>query len=661
LIFLASSLIALMPVSDALWSRSLGITGRIDIIDLRPGIRLKKYVSVDGQQTWQDANCRPGPSVYVGEDVYYKLVVTNTGNVTLTDISLTDSDYDVSGCALRDPLHPGASFKCIIGPFEAGLCNHVNTARVYGEYCGGRVQDGDRAHYHGVRPEDWDPPVGASADDTYVEISGDRWINHLTDEYAIVDPGFWGGLRFVDLQIPQGARITTAYIQLHVMDLHDDPSLNIYAEATDDAADFSSELAPLRARTDGAVRWNGSDLGEGWARSPDLASVIQEVVDREGWQPGNAIALLLEGVSGGGLAFSQWDREMGAYAARLTVMYEIVQQEPVNQPPNVEAGDEQTLILPADGEPVIVTLSGTVMDDGLPDPPAQLTTLWEKIDGPEGIEFAEEAAMETTVSIAEAGSYLIRLSASDGALDASDVVQIIVENSDLPPESADDQYSMAWNTTLVVEVTDGVLANDNDPEGLPLTATLLSDVVHGQLTFTADGSFEYTPETDFEGQDVFSYSAQDGNNSSAEVTVTLTVFRPNTPPEAEDDEAVTSTGVPVDIDLLANDSDPDGDVLTIESLTPAEHGEVLDNGDGTVTYNSEAEYTGVDSFSYTVIDGNGGSATAVVTVTVSATQSRELTSTVSLVSTAERGFAFRRCQYMSTLNHGTGTRHILRL
>jgi hypothetical protein len=239
--------------------------------------------------------------------------------------------------------------------------------------------------------------------------------------------------------------------------------------------------------------------------------------------------LLLEGVSGGGLAFSQWDREMGAYAARLTVVYEIVQQEPVNEPPNVEAGHEQTLILPADGEPVIVTLSGTVMDDGLPDPPAQLTTLWEKIEGPEGIEFAEEAAMETTVSIAEAGSYLIRLSASDGALDASDVVQIIVENSDLPPESADDQYSMAWNTTLVVEVTDGVLANDNDPEGLPLTATLLSDVVHGQLTFNADGSFEYTPETDFEGQDVFSYSVQDGNNSSAEVTVTLTVFRPTLP------------------------------------------------------------------------------------------------------------------------------------
>jgi hypothetical protein len=645
LIFLASSLIALMPVSDTLWSKSLGITGRIDIIDFRPSIRLKKYVSVDGKHTWQDANCRPGPSVYVGEDVYYRLVVTNTGNVTLTDISLTDSDYDVSGCALTDPLLPGASFRCIIGPFEAGLCNHANTARVYGEYYGETVRDCDRAHYHGVRPEDWDPPVVASADDTYVEMSDGSWINHLTDEYAIVDPGFWGGLRFVDLKIPQGARITTAYFQLHMMDLHDDPSLNIYAEATDDAADFSSGLVPLRAHTDKAVSWNGSDLGEGWARSPDLASVIQEVVDREGWQPGNAIALLLEGVPGGGVAFSQWDREMGAYAARLTVIYEVVAQEPVNQPPSVEAGEEQTLIMPADGGPAIVTLSGMVTDDGLPDPPAQLTTLWEKVEGPEGIEFAEAAAMETTASIVEPGSYLIQLSASDGALDASDVVQIIVENSDLTPEAADDQYSMAWNTTLVVEVTEGVLANDYDPEGLLLTATLVSDVIHGQLTFHDDGSFQYTPETDFEGQDVFSYSAQDGNRSSAEVKVTLTVFRPNAPPKAEDDQAATSTGIPVDIDLLANDSDPDGNVLTVESLTPAEHGEVLDNGDGTVTYTPEAEYTGVDSFSYTVIDGNGSSATAVVTVTVSTSQSRELTSTVSLVSSVRRGFAFERWEY----------------
>ena len=90
----------------------------------------------------------------------------------------------------------------------------------------------------------------------------------------------------------------------------------------------------------------------------------------------------------------------------------------------------------------------------------------------------------------------------------------------------------------------------------------------------------------------------------------------NNPPVAVDDSAETTVNTPVTINVLTGDSDPDGDDLSVDSLTQPANGSAADNGDGTVTYTPAADFVGIDAFTYTISDGNGGTASATVTVTV---------------------------------------------
>ena len=85
-----------------------------------------------------------------------------------------------------------------------------------------------------------------------------------------------------------------------------------------------------------------------------------------------------------------------------------------------------------------------------------------------------------------------------------------------------------------------------------------------------------------------------------------------------DDAATTAEDTATTISVLANDSDPDLDVLQVESVTQGTHGAVAINGNGTVTYTPQANYFGSDSFTYTVTDGRGGIDTASVLVTITA-------------------------------------------
>jgi len=89
----------------------------------------------------------------------------------------------------------------------------------------------------------------------------------------------------------------------------------------------------------------------------------------------------------------------------------------------------------------------------------------------------------------------------------------------------------------------------------------------------------------------------------------------NGPPVAEDDTYSVDAGVATELDVLANDSDPDGDTLTITAVTGAANGSTVLAG-GVLTYTPNAGFTGDDTFTYTVSDGNDHSDTATVTVTV---------------------------------------------
>jgi CSLREA domain-containing protein len=105
------------------------------------------------------------------------------------------------------------------------------------------------------------------------------------------------------------------------------------------------------------------------------------------------------------------------------------------------------------------------------------------------------------------------------------------------------------------------------------------------------------------------------DNTASTSTDNTVTFIPNSPPVANADSASTNEDNPVTINVLGNDNDPDGDALRVGSVTQPTHGSTGINGGG-AEYTPAQDFNGTDSFNYTVSDGNGGEATATVTITV---------------------------------------------
>ena len=299
-----------------------------------------------------------------------------------------------------------------------------------------------------------------------------------------------------------------------------------------------------------------------------------------------------------------------------------------------------------------------------------------------------------------------------------------------PPVAADDDAAADEDNPVTVAAP-GILNNDSDPDigdTLSMTAVDTSGTIGAVTAWTADGSFTYDPDGQFEylkaggsATDSFTYTVSDGKGGTDTATATITIngasdvptgisldvssvaegqpsgtlvgsfstadpdsgdtftyslvtgggdddnasftiagnnlqtaavfdhetkssysirvrstdsgalyyeevfvisiTSVNEAPVAVDDTAGTSENTAVTIDVLNNDSDPDGDALTVDSVTQGAHGSVINNGDE-VTYTPDSGFSGTDSFTYTVSDGNGGTDTATVTVTVAKTLTR---------------------------------------
>jgi hypothetical protein len=142
---------------------------------------------------------------------------------------------------------------------------------------------------------------------------------------------------------------------------------------------------------------------------------------------------------------------------------------------------------------------------------------------------------DVSVSYAAAGNFAATLDGSDGrggTCTASVTVQVNAGGNN-PPVAQNDDYNTQQNTPLNV-AGPGVLGNDNDPDGDPMTAALVSDVANGSLTLNDNGSFLYTPDTGFSGADSFSYTANDATEASNIATVNIGVA-------AADEVSINST------------------------------------------------------------------------------------------------------------------------
>ncbi|WP_171032350.1 tandem-95 repeat protein, partial [Polaribacter aestuariivivens] len=219
---------------------------------------------------------------------------------------------------------------------------------------------------------------------------------------------------------------------------------------------------------------------------------------------------------------------------------------------------------------------------------------------------------------------------SDGIDTATSTLKITVLPVNDVPIAVADTNTTPEDVAITVNATNGLLKNDSDPENNSLTVTRFTvggttyvagntvTLTEGSLVINSDGSYTFTPAANYNGTvPTISYTLSDGTNT-ANSTLDITVTPINDAPVATDDISSTDPGVSVIIPVLPNDTDIDGDTLTVSGIvTPPANGTVTINGDGTITYTPNPGFnTGTDVFVYQVCDGNGLCDTATVSVKV---------------------------------------------
>jgi hypothetical protein len=269
-------------------------------------------------------------------------------------------------------------------------------------------------------------------------------------------------MRFTGVTIPQGSAIVNAWVQFKVDETgFSATSVNVQGQAADNPLTFTTAAnnITLRPRTVASVNWVPAPwtvLGEAGPaqRTPNLASVIQEIVSQPGWLSGNSLVLIITGT---GKRTAESFNGDAAGAALLHVEY----GGGGNLPPSVSAGGDQTIILPSSAN-----LDGTVTDDGQPGP---LTTTWSMFSGPGTVSFGDASAVDTTASFSTAGVYTLRLTTNDGAVSVSDDIVVTVNAAGNQPPSVnaggDQTITLPASANLDGTVSDAAGPDPSPPPG----------------------------------------------------------------------------------------------------------------------------------------------------------------------------------------------------
>lgn len=382
-------------------------------------------------------------------------------------------------------------------------------------------------------------PIATNDDDAEQQPSGAVRLG--SRDLELVD-GQTVGLRFA-LPIPAGVTISHAYIQFTTdEEKSGETTLTIEGEAADDALPFeqSDDNISSRPRTSAQVSWNPvpwTSVGQAGPeqQTPDISAVIQEIVNRPGWSADQALVLI---ITGDGVRTAEtYDGEPNQ-APVLHVEY--LSSPPSDQPPTVDAGPDQTIVLPASA-----MLDGTVTDDGLGG--GIVSIQWTQVGGPESVTFDDASSVDTAVTFPAPGTYVLRLTAADSQFTSSDEINVQVQAADTtisierrvasstddaeerPSGAIDIDSSDLEFVEAQSDQTVGLRFNDIDvPQGATIT--------NAYIQFQVDETSSQTTNLSIHGQaddDAPTFTTEDEDITSRPLTLTSVLW---TPPEWDDVE-----------------------------------------------------------------------------------------------------------------------------
>ncbi len=352
-------------------------------------------------------------------------------------------------------------------------------------------------------------------------------------------------------------------------------------------------------------------------------SVGDWVLGKPGVSNSKAVRDALDALKGMELVVPVWDevREQGSQAAYHVAGFAQIRMQDyrlpgrnrisaqflghvtcgaLNTAPAVEAGPDQTLTLPAKA-----LLEAVVTDDGLP-AGGDLTLTWSQISGAGMADFANVHSPETTVTFDLAGTYVVRLEASDGELVGRDEVVLTVNRPNQAP------MAQAGSVETDEDVALDLTLQGSDPDGDALRYIVDRLPSFGRLSGPAP-ALHYAPLADFNGTDSFSYKVTDGQLESAPATVSITIHPVNDPPMV-DSQALTS-GEDQGLEVVLSGADVEGSSLSFSLLSSPTNG-MLHGSPPLLTYRPQTNFHGSDAFMFAATDGALTSAVGIVELTI---------------------------------------------
>lgn len=322
----------------------------------------------------------------------------------------------------------------------------------------------------------------------------------------------------------------------------------------------------------------------------------------------------------GGLTEGTWEFDSAVLDIALTMEADFA--EGVTETP----GDEQPTPIQLQNPPVLVADTAVTQEDSPvsidvlandSDPEGDVLTIVSASDAHGGTVDIVNGALRFLPAKNFNGSTELSYAVSDGAGNVvTGKVDVTVSAVNDRPELVADQYTTTRGQQLIIPAAAGLLANDFDPEGDPLTVTGHGLAAHGVVEIEADGSLRYTPNAGYIGTDTIEYTVSDGE---FEVSGSLTISVTNLPPSLTlGGQDAIDEGGSYRLSIVGGDGDTDGAALTyvidwgdgsaVQTLAAAElaerGGEVIhvfaDDDDGPTNMS-------VRNISVTVSDGDGGS------------------------------------------------------